>query len=212
MFPDPTAQPDVLKRRPPFPALRCLRRFSLQSRISAASSGLMMIRVSSMPCCRGTYPRATGSCSLRKLIRILSWFRRPHTLVWRRENSKRLAALFGTGDSHCSTRSRRLSADRTLASGSGGLSGVGWWAYRIASQFQTADRRVTSSPSMSASEGEGSPRLATPSPPRPIPLSRPSQWIRSALSSTNPKAGPKCVPPRLWTIAPGKIRQSLLPA
>jgi hypothetical protein len=154
-----------LKRQVTVSALRCLRRLSLQSRISAASSGLMMIRASSMPRCSATYPRPTGSGSLRKLIRTLSWFRRPHTLVWQRENSKQLAALFGTGDSHCSTRSRRLSADRTLASGSGGLSGVGWWAYRIASQFQTADRRVTSSPSMSASEREGSPRLATPSPP-----------------------------------------------
>ena len=51
---------DGLKRRAAvLGALRCLRKPpSLQSRISTASSGLMMIRVSSLPSCRAKIPSA----------------------------------------------------------------------------------------------------------------------------------------------------------
>jgi hypothetical protein len=51
-----------------------------------------------MFCCSATYPRPTGRGSLLKLVRLLSWFRCPHTLVLPRENSKQLAVLLGTGD------------------------------------------------------------------------------------------------------------------
>ena len=48
--------------------------------------------------CSATYPRPTGSGSVLKLVRLLSWFRCPHTLVLPRENSKQLAVLLGTAD------------------------------------------------------------------------------------------------------------------